>query len=197
MTLHTVLYNYPVPSDAIALNVTSWSKEWTRCLSPYFLGPVEVAPGIWAKSIENGFQYSKLYPDFAKNDEPLPEWWFWAQAGWRNPRPIHHPFGKKRADLGYVVVEDHGSNFFKWKIISHDEARNIFFVRWYADLVQKTPEYQALKELYQHAEQDIYLVDFEGYLYDREHLKMADILASPVPFGQGMVLSWLLIGELS
>lgn len=196
MSLYTVLYNHKIPPDALSFNVTSWSKEWTRNLSPYFLGPVEVAAGIQATSIENAFQFSKLYAPYAVDGKPGAQWFKWAKQGWSDPQPIHYPMRKKMPDLGYVVVKSHDAKTFEYEMLTHEEARNRYFLSWYSELVVKTPEFQKLKEIVDKANKDVYLVDFEGYLYDREKKSVQDILDSPVPFGQAMVLSWLLEGKL-
>ncbi len=96
-----------LPPRARAVNTTSTSKEeWSRGLSPFFAGPVEVRPGLLpvpALNVENAWQYSKVYADQAGPDGlPSGAWAAWAAQGWRSPRATRFPKGRGARPL-YAV----------------------------------------------------------------------------------------------
>lgn len=188
-------YNHQKPDDCLAYNVTSWTEHWSGRLSPYDLGPVNICGDINSLNLENAFQYSKLYPSLADNGLPTLDWWLWAQEGWNKKQAIHYPMGREAKDLGFVKILACDSNSFNYEMISHQEARNTFFVENYAKLVTKTKEYQRLKDIVNSTDKVVYLLDFEGYPYVPQNYQ--EVLKSDQPFGQGMVLSWLFLGILS
>jgi hypothetical protein len=61
------------------IDTTSRSKTWTRGLSPFLVGPVEVDTGLGtyiAKNVENAWQYSKVYMEHASDiGQPLVSWY--------------------------------------------------------------------------------------------------------------------------
>lgn len=195
MEVIPLYYNNQKPDDCLAFNVTSWTEHWSGKLSPYDIGPVNICKEINSLNLENAFQYSKLYSIHAENNLPTLDWWLWAQEGWNKKQAIHYPMGREAKDLGFVKVLDYTKNSFDYELISHNEARNTFFVTNYAKLVSKTKEYQRLKEIANTTDKVIYLLDFEGYPYVPQNYQ--EVLNSDKPFGQGMVLSWLLLGILS
>lgn len=72
-------------------------KEWSRQLSPFYLGPVELFDGNEAKNMENAWQFAKVYSDDVSPEtgDPAPGWWNWAKAGWKNPDPVRFPMGTR------------------------------------------------------------------------------------------------------
>lgn len=80
----------------IDVDVTSRSRSTGQQLSPFLLGPVPVADGPDALSVENLWQFSKCYDhqwDYERGC-PLPEWWAWRNAGFADPQPHRYPMGK-------------------------------------------------------------------------------------------------------
>ena len=95
----------PKPPGYQLVNVTSKSSSavW-RQLSPMLLGPVALATPrgiVRAHSVENAWQYSKVYPvgplgqpfvDAA--GEPNDAYYSWARAGWESPVAVRFPMGR-------------------------------------------------------------------------------------------------------
>jgi len=46
MTITVVNFQYKLPEDAIIINTTSRSSNWSRGLSPFFLGPIYLYDGF-------------------------------------------------------------------------------------------------------------------------------------------------------
>lgn len=55
--LHIIGPNYPVPDGAEVINTTSRSDTWSRGLSPFFLGPVDLYDGYKSINVENAWQF--------------------------------------------------------------------------------------------------------------------------------------------
>lgn len=51
-------------------NVTSHSTTITKQLSPFFLGPCKLYGNYHSKTVENAWQYAKVYKQYAKDGNP-------------------------------------------------------------------------------------------------------------------------------
>lgn len=80
-----------VPPIGRAVDVTSRTKS---VFSPFTLGPVDLYDGRVAGNVENGWQYSKVYPEFAAEGEPTEAYWQWAEDGWSKQRADRYPMGR-------------------------------------------------------------------------------------------------------
>jgi RNA recognition motif-containing protein len=84
-------------SDELPLivNTTSRTKEeWSKGLSPFFVGPVKLYGGYTATNLENAWQYAKVYQDKVnEKNEPTGAYFKWAKEGWTNPKPVRYPMG--------------------------------------------------------------------------------------------------------
>ena len=171
------------------MDVTSRSNTWGKHFSPFNLGPVDLYDGYWAYNIENAFQFAKLYPEHATVEGlPSQHYWKWAQAGWKDPRPQKYPMGAWAKPL---------CHWWEHKKLSNLEAQNQIFLPMYKKLVTKSSAYQRLKELYQSSQQDIYLIDFEGYNHRYLDLTWDQVINDPNrPVGQAFALCMLLEGYL-
>ena len=85
-----------LPASTLTINTTSHSLDkWTTQLSPFHLGPCVVTGGRTARLMENGWQFSKTYPnDLDADGNPSARYWTWAEAGWAARTPIRYPRGK-------------------------------------------------------------------------------------------------------
>ncbi len=66
MAITVVNFQYKLPEDAVVINTTSRSSNWSRGLSPFFLGPIYLYDGFVSKNIENAwciFLYIICYID--------------------------------------------------------------------------------------------------------------------------------------
>ncbi len=187
--LYNLSFKHPRPKNAIIIDCTSNSKTDGKWFSPFFLGPMPLYDGYVARSIENGYQFCKVYTEYADfENNPTPEYWEWAQKGWNNPKPIKYPLG---------AWVPHLYHLWKGRRLNRLEAQNEIFVPAYVDLVSKTPTFTKLKALYERTNKNIVLVDYEGFDHRFLGLNWGDVLNHPhYPIGQGFVLCMLLEGYL-
>jgi len=177
------------PEDAIVIDCTSNSRSDGKWFSPFFLGKMPLYDGYVATSIENGYQFARLFPTYAdENGDPLPAYWEWAQKGWQNPKPIKYPMGAWNKPLYHI---------WKGKRLNRLEAQKQIFVPAYVDLVQKTNAFDKLIHLHKNTTRDIILLDYEGYDHRFLEMDYDQVINHPdFPIGQGFVLLMMLEGYL-
>ena len=187
--IYNLSFKHEIPEGAIVIDCTSNSRTDGKWFSPFFLGPMELYDGYTATSIENGYQFAKLYAEHADDDgNPTHLYWDWCRRGWANPRPIKHPLGAWRSPICHL---------WQGKRLNRLEAQNQIFVPAFCKLVQKTNAFARLKNLYENTKKDIVLLDYEGYNNRFLELNWKQVLNHPdYPIGQGFVLCMLLEGFL-
>ena len=169
------------------INTTSKAKGnlWTQ-LSPFHLGPVKLWGGNVSRTMENAWQYSKVYEDYANvRDREIPTkiWKDWAESGWRNPKAIRYPMGRDEKPL---------YSFWDGKTYGYVEARAKIYVPLYARLIRKTEAFKRLKGLYRSGEK-VALWDFDGYLHEELGMTLLDVLTCPTrKMGHAFVLLMML-----
>lgn len=170
------------------INTTSRSDNWSRGLSPFFLGPVDLYDGYIAKNVENGWQYAKFFEYYVEDDSSLGERYFkWAKEGWDNPRAVRYPMGKGSAPI---------CSYWAGEKLSYIEARKKIYIPLYSTAVKKTSAFEKLKNLSERGT-DLYLWDFDGYNHRALNLTYDDVINDPKrTMGHGFVLSMLLDGFL-
>lgn len=170
-----------------AINTTSTSKNWSRGLSPFFLGPIEACAGLIAQNVENGYQFSKCYQQHVGPDGlPNAAYFKWAKEGWADTKAHRYPMGKgAKPEFSY----------WNGKKLTYIEARKEIYIPMYAKAVVKTEAYQKLKELNEQG--DIWLWDFDGYDHRSLNMNWDDVINSETrKMGHAFVLGMLLEGYL-
>jgi hypothetical protein len=187
--IYAVSFKHTIPEGVISMDVTSRSSNWGRLFSPFNLGPVKLYDEHWAYNIENGYQFSKVYPDFSTvYDLPAGHYWEWATKGWHTTKPIKYPLG---------VWSKHLYHWWDGKKLTNLEAQNQIFLPLYKSAVTKTSAFLRLKEMYETSKEDIYLIDFEGYNHRYLEKTWDQVVSDPDrPVGQGFALCMLLEGYL-
>lgn len=187
--IHNLSFKHDIPEDSIVIDVTSNSSTFGRGLSPFNVGPVDLYDGYWAYNVENGYQYAKLYSSHLnEKDEPTEAYWEWAKGGWQSRKPVKYPFG---------VWNECVCHWWKGKKLNRLEAQNEIFIPLYKEAVLKTEEFKLLKEIYENANQEVVLVDYEGFDFRFLDIPLKDVYSHPdYPVGQGFVLIGLLEGIL-
>lgn len=167
-----------------AIDTTSKSRTWSRGLSPFIIGPVDLYGGHRAHNVENGWQYSKLYQQHADQDgNPTPEYFEWAAAGWANPRAVRYPMGKGVKPL---------CSLWDGRRLTYVEARRAVYCPLYAAAVVGTAAFGRLTEEYS-AKGEVWLWDFDGYDHVGEGMSFADVLGCENrKMGHSFVLAMLL-----
>lgn len=179
------------PKGAVVVNTTSHSDNWSKGLSPFFLGPVPLYDGMVAKNVENAWQYSKLYAENADADgNPTEKHWAWAKAGFANNRAVRYPMGKGAKPL---------CSLWKGEKLGYIEARKRVYVPLYAGAVKKADAYQRLVEVCKRHEacgEEVWLWDFDGYDHVAMGMSLSDVASNEArPMGHAFVLAALLQNE--
>eukprot|EP01114_Cavostelium_apophysatum_P014395 TRINITY_DN3728_c0_g1_i2.p1 TRINITY_DN3728_c0_g1~~TRINITY_DN3728_c0_g1_i2.p1 ORF type:complete len:218 (+),score=32.32 TRINITY_DN3728_c0_g1_i2:1-654(+) len=172
------------------INATSRShEEWSKQLSPFFLGPIQTPDGHFSKNFENVWQYSKVYEEHMNrgSDDPNESWRRWSREGFENANAVRFPMGRGAKPL-YSYWDGHKYGYI--------DARINIYAPVYAALVEKTPAFQRLKNLYEKHKGNICLFDFDGYDYHQKGMSLEDCLYDErKKMGHGFVLMMLLKGE--
>jgi len=172
-----------VPSDLPSFDVTTHDGNGWRGFSPMLLGPVMLYHGLWSRTVENGWQYAKVYPGYDNES-----YWPWAQAGWDNPRGVRYPMGKGAVPLHSAWAAER---------LGYIAARWQDYIPLYVQAV-RFYQLNLLIALKQHASQgDIVIRDFDAYDHRALGYTWEDVIADPDrKMGHGFVLAMMLDGAL-
>lgn len=173
------------PGDRrVFCDVTTQGREW-RALSPMLLGPVPLYSGMYARNVENGWQYAKVYPQY--EFEPA-AYWRWARAGWDNPRAVRYPMGKGAKPSYSLWAGDE---------LGYTEARRRIYAPLYAQAVRFGPLNLFLNLRSQARQGEVVLVDFDAYDHRALGYSWDDVLNDPDrKMGHGFVLAMMIEGVL-
>lgn len=179
---------YTPPDDAIIINTTSRSDNWSRNLSPFFIGPLDLYGGYTSINMENAWQFSKVYEYYLEDDGSIGERYFkWAQSGWKDTKAHRYPMGK-----GVVPLY----SYWDGKTLPYTEARKEIYIPLYSKGVQQTSAFGKLKEVYSN-NTDIYLWDFDAHSLTPGTFNYWDLWNnSNIKVGHAYVLAMLLEGLL-
>jgi len=196
-TIRVVQMRQKVPEQnqdgCMVVNTCSNSGNWSTDLSPFILGPCNLYGGLISKTMENAWQYSKVYQrHLDDNGDPNPEWHEWSAQGWANSSAVRYPMGKGAKPeyswwaglkLGYV------------------DARKAIYAPLYAEAVQKTAGWQTLRKIYEGFDL-LVLRDYDGWDYTKKNMTLSQVLNFQGKImGHACVLAMLLqndpaLGEL-
>jgi hypothetical protein len=161
-----------------------------RPLSPMLLGPIMLYNGLWSRTVENAWQYSKVYPEHVQEDGfPGRAWLDWAQYGWDNPCGVRYPMGKGARPL-----------YSAWAGTKLDyiAARRRIYIPLYAQAVRF---YQLdlfiglLRDTV--ARPDLIICDFDAYDHQALGYTWEDVITDPDrKMGHGFVLAMMIDGFL-
>jgi hypothetical protein len=184
--LHIIGPNYPVPDGAEVINTTSRSTTWSRGLSPFFLGPVDLYDGYKSINVENAWQFSKVYEYYLEDDDSVGNRYFkWAQDGWNAIKANRYPMGRDVKPL---------YSYWDGEKLSYTEARNKIYIPLYANAVKKSFAFHKLKKIYEE-NPDLYLWDFDGYDHNAFGLTYEQVINDPNrKMGHAFVIGMLLEG---
>ena len=172
-------------TDGIVVITTSISKNWSRGLSPFFLGPCDLYGGLIAQRVENGWQYSKVYKQHTDSDgNPTADYWKWARAGWADKWAKRYPMGKG-SEPEYCLWDD--------QHLGYIDARKKVYVPLYSKAVRQSAAYKQLVSLYQQPDGVLYLWDFDGYDNEKLGMSLIDVLNDPTKImGHAFILARML-----
>jgi len=182
------------PEGYISIDTTSrnTNEKLKKGLSPFYLGPVQCYDDLIARNVENAWQYSKLYEiHLDETGYPNQDYFKWRDTGFNKTFADRYPMGKGKIPKYTFWKNDSGNQY-----LGYIEARKQIYIPLYAKAVVKTPAYAYLESLRDNNE-DIALVDFDGYNYLAMGLTLKDVINSEnKKMGHAFVLAMLLQGEL-
>lgn len=186
--INVVNFKFKFPENSIIINTTSRSNNWSRGLSPFVIGPVPLYSNYISKTMENLWQYSKLYQYYAdENGDPTEEYFEWAQAGWNSTWANRYPMGKDIIPL---------CSYWDGEKLDYVSARKRIYIPSYSNAVQKTTAFSLLKDVY-NKNNDIYLIDFDAHNLSPGTFDYWDLANnSNIKFGHAYVLAMILEGYL-
>lgn len=186
MKIHVCGYK-DSPQNGLVINTTSRSTNWSRGLSPFVLGPVDLYASYRAKNVENGWQFSKVYSNYIdENDNIKPEYFIWANNGWNDSVARRYPMGKG-------IKPEY--SLWNGKKLDYISARKNIYIPLYKKSVENTDAFKKLKEYAN--KQEIWLWDFDGYDHENYNMTFDDVINSKTrKMGHAFVLAMLLTGYL-
>ena len=186
--IHITGPNHKTPDDAVIINTTSRSNDWSKGLSPFFAGPVDLYSGYRSINIENAWQFSKCYEYYLEADNSVGERYFkWAQDGWNDIKAHRYPMGKGVKPL---------FSYWDGEQLTYVEARKKIYIPLYAKAVQKTYAFGKLKKMHEE-NQNLYLWDFDGYDHKAVGASYDEVINNPDrKMGHAFVIGMLLEDHL-
>lgn len=187
--IHVIGPKYKVPDDAVLINTTSRSSDWSKGLSPFYAGPVDLYKGYRSINVENAWQFCKVYYNHVdKDNEPTQVYFDWAQKGWNDIKAHRYPMGKGIKPLFSYWDGEH---------LTYVEARKKIYIPLYAQAVKKTYAFGKLKKMHEE-NQNLYLWDFDGYDHKALNLTYDEVINNPErKMGHAFVIAMLLEGYLT
>lgn len=162
-------------------NVTSHSTTITKQLSPFFLGPCKLYGNYYSKTVENAWQYAKVYRQYATDGEPNLDYFKWASKGWSSSYAVRYPMGKKARPM---------YSYWAGEKLGYIEARKRIYIPLYSEAARKTEAFAYLKELVDSGE-DIVLWDFDGRVTSQT---MEEVINDPTAsLGHAFVIKMMLL----
>jgi len=174
----------PAPPDATVIDTTSRAAGWSKELSPFYLGPVDLYAGHKAMRVESGWQFSKLFAEHADNQaNPTEAYWAWAKAGWASYRAQRYPMGKGRTPI---------CSIWEGRKLDYIEARKQIYIPLYWRAVCESRAWLALVHLARRSPV-LALRSFDVYDYRKLGMTLVDVVNNQdKKMGHGFVLGMML-----
>lgn len=181
------------------INTTSQDKSGLgKKFSPFYLSNIELYEGQIAKNMENAWQFSKVYKEFADdNGNPSEEYFKWAKKGWNDSFAHRYANGKGNVPLySFWKTYDAENNTWQKHKLDYVTARKNIYFPLYAKAIINTPAFQELEQRLQKGEK-IALWDFDGYDHAAKGMTYEDVVnSSQYKCGHAFVLYGLLTKQL-
>lgn len=182
MNVHVCGYK-DAPKNGLVINTTSKSDNWSKGLSPFFLGPVKLYDSYVSKNMENAWQFAKVHDQHIDGDGQLSlDYFSWAQKGWNSEWAYRYPMGK-----GAIPKY----SYWDGQELDYISARKKIYIPLYMLAVVNTEAFSRLREIA--SKEEIWLWDFDGYDYQKDGMTLDDVVNNPnKKMGHAFVLSMML-----
>ena len=176
------------------INCTTSQEDWgkRRDLTPFCLGPCHLYGDHVSQTVENAWQFSKVYDEHIGEDGlPTADYFEWAKKGWSSMNTERHPMGKETK-----------AKFHWWdgRKLTRVEARKAIYVPLYVEQVTRfgNRTFEGLTKLWAlmtgSKSGAIYLMDYDAY--DYSHMTLTDVLNNEAKsMGHGFVIAMLLLND--
>lgn len=174
--------------NILTVNTTS-RAGWSSDLSPFKLGPCQLWDGRVSQTMENAWQYSKVYKEHwnDKTNTLYSEWFVWSDKGFENPRAVRYPMGKGAKPIG---------SWWNCQLLDYITARKNIYLPLYRDSVKKTQGYLRLWDEWHDLAPDgkIQLWDFDAWDHHGAGYTLKQVLNEPNKImGHAFVLAMMLV----
>jgi len=192
--IQVINQQFKITGGMNVIDTTSRSTNWSKGLSPFYCGPVDLYGGYRSYNVENAWQYTKCYYNHVDaNDNPTAAYFQWAEEGWHSIKADRYPAGKGSKPL---------YSFWDGDKLPYLEARQKIYIPLYSEAVKKTYAFKKLQETYKEAKytaaECLYLKDFDAHnLPDNGDYTYSKLWNNPdIKVGHAYVLAMLLEGAL-
>ena len=163
----------PDLAERVVINLTSRNPDsnFSRQVSPFFVGPVTGPDGASSDSLEVFWQVGKVFPHHDDNGQPSSAYFeyrndMYSKNQGEIPKPImrhpYHEFGYEADDMLYWAYWN--SEKGEYERLSYLDARKKVYVPEYAKLVAGSGAVKWMKSLVDQGKK-IALLDFDGFNY--------------------------------
>lgn len=190
----TINYREPLPIGYEEINVTSRGKDEYRNLSPFMESNVHCYKDLYAKNVENAWQFSKVYTEHVskiihkkmKLNPPNQKWTEWRNKGFQDSYAHRYPMGKWAIPL-YSWWDSQGYDYI--------EARKEIYFPLYIRSLTNNKTLDKLKEKVKNGD-CLAIRDFDVYRFDIWEMSLIDVVNQDLrKAGHGFAIYHILTGE--
>lgn len=167
------------------LNVTSGGNTWVKHFSPMLLGPCKLYGTFESQTMENGWQFSKVYSKHTDDrGNPTDAYWKWAKQGWADSWAHRYPAGKGSIPA-YCLWDG--------MKLGYIDARIVVYEPLYAKAVLNSGLFESLCDYVNDSREhgiQIYLFDYDGYDNEAKGMTLEDVkMNSKLKMGHAFMLA--------
>ena len=182
--LITISYKDELPDGYREINCTSQGTDKYRQLSPFMRSDIYCYDNLFAKNVENAWQFSKVYPEQDNSGVPSKEWFKWRDNGFNDTFAHRYPMGK-----GKIPLYSYWDN----KKYDYITARKNIYFPLFEKSIETHEVFLELLEDYKNGDM-LAIRDFDVYRFDLMKMTFEKVVNNPKKkCGHGFVLYNMLI----
>ena len=168
----------------VIMTTSSSVTDWSRGLSPFYLGPCKLYGDYEARRMENAWQASKVHKEFVGEDgNPTDRYFEWAWRIWKSDRAQRYPMGKG-------AVPEY--SYWDGKKLGYVEARKKIYIPLYIRAVLMTDAFAKLQQEFI-MNKDLILWDYDAYDHREMGMTYEQVMSNPdKKMGHAFVLAMML-----